>query len=413
MIVTNAVWAGVPLAVRRVSRGLAVAASDGIWLASWPWVGLIAPIVGLAAGVFVGAVHPGFEVLFIEALWLLIGIAVVGALSGAVGLYLTIGFVIGDLAFADSPLWTMRLQYLPLLLLAVGVPLAAKSLAAELRLPESVPGVLRAVVGLGAFVLITGLLVYAWVKAVPLVLRPVHVWAGELPPQPVILNGRWVVIAAMVAAAGRAVAQALVKTPDFPRVRPVVPLWDRVPVVVKLVLRAALVTVLLAGLYENVVHAVLAFVVVLAAQFVATMLRARGQRGYGIPRVARVAIAVVPVYLVGMWMLPLFIERRATSFVPMLLLALIAAVLLSVVNPVRESRGGAVAGQHGTPVQEPESTASVAAAWDAEFEPTRLATADREAERKRPGLAAADWEAERERPGLAAADWEAERERPG
>lgn len=375
MKVTDAIWVGVPLAVRKVSGGLAVATVDGLYLASRPMVGLIAPLWGLFVGLILGVFHPGFEDVFTESLFVLILIAVVGTLSGAVGLYLTLGFALGDLLLGDHPLWrfaeagdfgakygSLFISYLLFAMLAVGVPIAAKSLAAEFMLPVTTPRALRALVGLGSMVVITGLLVFVWLQSAPLLVRPVFVWAGQAPTVPAISavqeQGTWVVALAVLAALGRAVMQALLagKVGEQDRMSQmedrfhtserVVPLLSRLPLVMRLVFRAALLTLVLAGLYAAYWQAVLTFIVLLAAQFLATMLSVRALRGYAtfinkVPRLVRLAIVIVPVYLLGSVVLGFYVDQRATSFFPFLFLTIISAVLMSLLSPARpdEERG--------------------------------------------------------------------------
>lgn len=363
------IWVSVPLALRRVSAGFAVASVDGLYLATRPVVGLVAPLWGLLVGLIIGAFHPGFEIVFTEALWLLLLVAVVGTLSGAVGLYLTIGFALGDLLLGEHLLWqfsgvtdlpakygSLAISYLLLAMLAVGVPIAAKSLAAEFMLPVGSPRALRALVGLGAMVLITGLLVFVWLQSAPLLVRPVFVWAGVSPTVPAISavqeHGTWVVAMAVLAAIGRAVIQASlaakVGQPDrmtaleerFRTAEPVTPLLSRLPLVVRLVFRAALLTLVLAGLFAAYWQAVLTFVVLLAAQFLATMLSVRAMRGYArfvnrIPRLIRLAVVVVPVYLFGSVVLGFYLDQGTLSFLPFLFLTIISAVLMSLLSPAR------------------------------------------------------------------------------
>ena len=72
---------------RRTSAGLAVSTVDGLHLAVRPAIGLLSVPAALAGGFVVGARHPGFADVFTEPLWLLAGLAFLGAVSGTLGLY--------------------------------------------------------------------------------------------------------------------------------------------------------------------------------------------------------------------------------------------------------------------------------------------------------------------------------------
>ncbi|HCU52455.1 MAG TPA: hypothetical protein DGG94_22125, partial [Micromonosporaceae bacterium] len=301
------IWVGVPLALRRFSAGLAVSAVDGLYLAIRPIVGLLAPVLVFVLGLIIGVFHPGFDYVFTEALWVLLLIAVVGALSGALGLYLTLGFVLGDLLLGEHPQWdrfgnsdlldipaqygSMFLTYALFAMLAVGVPIAAKSFAAEFRLPASVPRAVRALVGLGALVLISGLLVWVWTQSAPLLVRPVFVWADARPTVIAMSttqeNGVWIVILAVLATVGRAFVQLSLANPIGPDSKPdrmsqledrfqtdepVRPLMSRMPLLVRLFLRAAILTALLSGLYAAFWQAWLTFGVLLFAQVLTSPL---------------------------------------------------------------------------------------------------------------------------------------------
>lgn len=365
------IWVGIPLALRRFSAGLAVSAVDGLYLAIRPLVGLLAPIFVFVLGLIIGVFHPGFDYVFTEALWVLLLIALVGALSGALGLYLTLGFVLGDLLLGEHPQWgrfgnsdlldipaqygSMFLTYALFAMLAVGVPIAAKSFAAEFRLPASVPRAVRALVGLGALVLISGLLVWVWTQSAPLLVRPVFVWADVRPTVIAMSttqeNGVWIVILAVLATIARAFVQLSLANPIGPDSKPdrmsqledrfqtdepVRPLTSRMPLLVRLFLRAAILTALLSGLYAAFWQAWLTFGVLLFAQVLTSPLLPLNLGAYArfmakIPRIVRLIVVMVPVYIVGAIIVPLF--RDQPSFFPFLLLAVVAAVLMTLLSP--------------------------------------------------------------------------------
>lgn len=370
---TDGIWVGIPLALRRFSTGLAVSSVDGLYLAARPLPGLIGPPLMLFAGFIIGAFHPGFEYVFTEALWVLLFVAAVGAISGALGLYLTAGFVLGDLGVGDHPQWerfgpfdtfngpaqygSMLITYALFAMLAVGVPVAAKTFAAEFRMPAQTPRVLRTLVGLGALVIISGLLVWVWTQSAPLLVRPVFVWADFRPTVAAMFTtqeqGAGIVAVAVVATIARGALQAALASPigtgqsaDSDRMtylenrfrtdERVVPLLSRMPLVLRLLVRAAVLTAVLAGLYAAYWQAVLTFVVLAFAQFITSPLLPLNLGTYArlinkVPRIIRLLIVMVPVYLLGALILPMFLRQE--SFLPFLVLALVAAVLMTLLSP--------------------------------------------------------------------------------
>jgi hypothetical protein len=343
---------------------------DGLYLAVRPTIGLVAPPVVFAVGLLVGAFHPGFEYVFTEALWLLLAVTVVGSLSGALGLYFTIGFAVGDLLLGAHPQWelfrnsdpldapaqygSMLLTYALLAMLAVGVPIAAKSFAAEFRLPADVPRPIRAAVGILTLVLVAGLLVWVWTQSAPLLVRPVFVWAGARPTVDAMFTtqeqGGLLVTMAVLATIVRVVTQLLLARSvgagatdrmtnledRFRTETPVVAVLSRMPLLLRLILRAALLTAVLSGLYAASWQAVLTFGVLLLAQILTSPLVPLRLGGYArvmakIPRLVRLIAVMIPVYLVGAVIMPLFFDQP--SFFPFLLLAVVSAVLMTLLSP--------------------------------------------------------------------------------
>lgn len=376
---SDALWVGVPLVVRRFSAGLAVAAVDGLHLAVRPLIGLISVPTALAFGVIVGVFHPGFEQVFTEALWLLVLVALVGAISGTLGLYFTVGFAIGDLILGEHPLWgstyqttaldivamhgSWLLSYMVLALLAVGVPIAAKSLASEFSLPQSVVRPVRGLVAVSAVVGVTALLVFVWVQSAPLLVRPIFVWSGQAPTvsaiSPLQVHGGLIVAAAAGGAFVRVLvllilanqahtamqgghapagARLIALEQRFRTTVEVRPLLSRLPLAVRLIGRAFLLTVLLSGLLSAYWQALLTFLVLLVAQVVVSPLMPIGLGVLSrvlarVPRLVRLVVALVPVYLLGTFIFDYFLERGTTSFIPFLVVTMISAVLMTLLSP--------------------------------------------------------------------------------
>jgi hypothetical protein len=385
----DTIWVGVPLRVRRLSAGLAAATVDGHYVAVRPLLGLLAPPLALLAGLLVGAVHPGFEDVYTEALWLLMLVAVLGGLSGALGLYFTVGFALGDLFLGDHPEWrfvrvddletfaglygSLLISYALMGLLAVGVPIAAKSLAADFAPPPTSPRSLRLLVALGAYVFVTGVLAFSWVQTAPLLVRPVFVWSGGAPTVPAIASmqesGGLIVLVAVLAAAARIAVQAWLAGQALTAARggaapagarliaiearfrtsePVVPALSRLPLALRLAGRAALLTILLSGLYSAYWQAGVTFVVLLGAQVLASPLvqirmGAVGRFINRVPRLVRLLVVLVPVYLIATPVMQFFLDRNETSFIPFLLVTIVAAVLMTLLSPTVDARPGPAA----------------------------------------------------------------------
>jgi hypothetical protein len=374
---------GIPLLARRVSAGLAVSTVDGLHLAVRPIIGVLSVPAALAGGFLVGARHPGFEHVFTESLWLLAGLAFLGAVSGTVGLYFTIGFAAGDLMLGEHPLWpefirddgidlvakygSWLLSYALMALLAVGVPIAAKSLAAEFSLPARVSRAVRGVLALTSVVGITALLVFVWTQSAPLLVRPVFVWADQLPTVPAIFPvqeqslpvvaagaaGALIRVVILLALAGRASTSArgghaptgarlLALERRFDTAQPVRPLLSRVPLLLRLAGRSLVLTALLSGVLADFTQAAIAFGVLFFAQILMSPLIPIHLGPVSrflnrIPRLIRLAVALVPAAVFGPAIFDRFLQENTTSFVPFLVITLGTAVLMLLLMPQRRA----------------------------------------------------------------------------
>jgi hypothetical protein len=231
-------WVTIPAALRRYSVYLSETWADGVYLTAWPMVALVAPLAALLFSLLEGITHwnllindtvlgSGSAVTFTELLPLMVLIALAGAISANFGLVMVLGYAIGDfliagfrfsypgLEFQPSPnplqsFVLLRLaqliSYILLLLLAVTPTLSAKYLVPRLdtilRTTEPTSTLLR----VGMLAVIQGAIVYSWTLAAPLLIRIFWAWTDGQPPLSAAYYlqelGGWVVVAAVVGAAG-------------------------------------------------------------------------------------------------------------------------------------------------------------------------------------------------------------------
>jgi hypothetical protein len=230
-------WGRLPALVYRLSPTAGLGLADGVHLADWPPVGALAPPAALALGLVLGWQHPGFQMVWAESIALISLIVAVGAMSASLGGLLVLGFAIGDFLLGDQH-WpvpvppaapgvfgallpeAVRLRlplligYLLLLLVGARIPLLAKTLMADAlralagRLPRSAIGA----IALAGHATVSGALVWAWVHALPVLIRPRFTWIGALAPPdtvftPLQTQGDVVIAAAVVASLVRMLHQ--------------------------------------------------------------------------------------------------------------------------------------------------------------------------------------------------------------
>ncbi len=229
-------WIHLPLSARRLSIGATVALLDGLYITIQPLIAALAPLLTLLLGLYIGWSHWGFQVVFTESLAVMVFATLLGILSAHLGLLFLCGFAFGDFFLAvtawrcfsgffggicaDGLISQVTRVRIPLIieygllgLLTVNVPILTKTLLGHLVPP---PRFSRAVsIGLAMIghAVITGILVFFWVQAVPILIRPVFSWRGDSPPVQAIAvlqqRGMILVYVALIASVVRMMVQSL------------------------------------------------------------------------------------------------------------------------------------------------------------------------------------------------------------
>ena len=204
-------WRHLPARVNRVSPSFAAALTDGLYLSAWPTIGALLPPLALVLGFWLGWERIGYNPVdglhFLYSLTTVLILVLVSQHGAALGCWIWLGFVAGDLAvYGPSPttlfgggidaVWPMfaakvaprALADAVLLTLVVFLPLATAALTRSAvqtlrnrmrRRNGQVSGsseisavalLLRAVCSFVA--------VYLWLKAATVMLQGVYTWSG-------------------------------------------------------------------------------------------------------------------------------------------------------------------------------------------------------------------------------------------
>lgn len=375
---SSALWQRLPLLVPARLVVLRATLADGGYLRAWPAAGLAVPVLALLAGVTFGWRPWDESRLFqadltytssILAMVVLAAFGFVGAANGAWGV---LGYVIGDLLLRDhlpryysgTYLEQVLVTYPPLLLayvllaaLLVLIPLVSNRMGRQLVARIRFSGSLRppTVLAAGASSLVAALLVWSWTNTIPTLIRPVYTWPGGTPPttaiSPVQDYGWLLIVTAVAMTIGRTVLEDLASTRGIgPPTAAALTGRRPWPTAVTVVLRTAVTTFLLSGLFTEYWHAA-AFAGVFAASLVARAVLGR-QAGWvrlmsHIPVAVRLAVAVGASYLVAsvvvdsMW-------RNTQTFLPILMSATVSLLLVAILVP-----GGTVRRPTASPVGDP------------------------------------------------------------
>jgi hypothetical protein len=391
-------WVRIPAALRRYTRTLADIWQDGFYLTIWPRVTLAFPAAALLLGIMEGLTHwapaiipnltnEGEAISFTELFPFMVAAAFIGALSANAGLLLVLGYALGDLVttlghppslslatvgLPSGPQTTLLdvvaphlVSYVLFLLLAVFPTLCSKALAVRLRVGNrELTLVLRAALASA----IQGGLVFAWVLAAPLAIRVVWGWGWLLsnPPLAAMIYvetmGSVVIIAALIGGVARGATQYLSYLaaqgrrglPYIQRIQRLqaalrsadsrAAITRRLPLSVRSIFIASVITLLLSGIIATPLEAALVFA------YVALILVARNstlprfppwttwtRRITRLPLLLRLLASILATYAVA-WLvitigqgLPLLADTPTGSFQPIVIaigLSLLVAVVL-------------------------------------------------------------------------------------
>ena len=313
-VLVHYAWIRLPLVARRLSGKLTRALVDGHYLTAWPPAAAVLPPIALLAGLFIGWQHWGFTVVFSESMVVMIGAAVLGILSGHLGVLFVVGFALGDFFLSDTP-WSPFLQvrlpqvieYSLLGLLTAMTPVLTKTLLVQLTPPDAIPRPVRFGFAVLGHVALTCAIVYLWIQIVPVLIRPVFTWQGSAPTNvavaPLQHSGMALVVAAGCASLVRMALQGMTAfqgvygerldalEAELAAAEPVQPLVDRLPALARIAGRTLWALLLLAGMLQFWLDALLLAGIIMVLQ------------------VARERLVPVPL---GPW--PRFIERVPLLF---------------------------------------------------------------------------------------------------
>jgi hypothetical protein len=197
-------WQRLPDRVRRLSFTLGVALADGSYLVAWPAVAALLPPAAVVFGFILGALHPG--PVYSTSVVVLIILAAISGFGAGPGAWTWVGFVVGDLFFADrselppnNPLsvaLSLVVEYLILAgLLIVGPLLAVSARRMLLGLPARWRDLASRWLGPALQVVVQAVYTFGWAHAAAFMLRPLWSYAGGSPDiadiQPLQASAPW------------------------------------------------------------------------------------------------------------------------------------------------------------------------------------------------------------------------------
>lgn len=354
-------WSEIPFWAGRLSRALAVLLGDGVYLVVIPWMGALLPPLAFLLGLVAGGERFGATQVFTQSM-LILGLAVaLGTIASQLGLLFVFGFALVDFfLYANpalqgaSPAVALRLRvallisYAVLLGLAVLIPFLARLLRLTTPLPPPRWGDLRLVVELLLGALLNGGLLFLYLQAVPVLVRPLFTWRGRPPPADAVAlvqqsAGVFVtiaVVAVVLSILGEYAASLNARdmVEEFASAVPPVErrtLLDRVPDIPRVAFLSVAETLLLAGLLDSPFSALILLGGLFGIHLFRTLLGAQvplwTRMTEKIPVIVRLALALGVAFVIGTRLLPTF--RLGQSFEPLVWTTLVAFAVVAVLFP--------------------------------------------------------------------------------
>ncbi len=365
-------WCWPSLALRFFSVSWSLTWLDGLVWLRYPFFSLLMPMGLCALGLLVGFTSLGYEMVFSESLTLLMVAAFVGTLSARFGASLLIGFVVGDLARRYTILKTLfdaftkpdtsvasalvdvsrqvfplAIQYGLLSWLLLTTSQLTKQLLTQPWLLRIRAKSLRTAILIVLYVIVNVGLVFLWINAVPVLIRPMFTWQGSSPPVNAMsaLQTQSIYILTLVAMASalRISLQVMAASRESWSVY-LKPVEDRINQqlsatfngsVIKewliIPLRAAWSTLLLAGMYSSWFDAIAMTGLIITLQVVrllrVPMLPPKLAR---LPLLLRWIVAMTLSYTISQWFLA---HSWGESFRPFLLMTAVTLIIFHVLTP--------------------------------------------------------------------------------
>lgn len=370
-------WVSWPVESRRLSKTMPVHTTDGLYLTAWPWAAAILPPAAIVLGVAYGWGKWGFQWSFTESLSFLLIALILGLSSANLGVLFLAGFAFAHFFLGTDWVSTPRfgrtgllanvfLHRVPLMmlygllaLLIVKIPVTTKQLLVQIPPPSSWSRKSKVALVMIGHALLTGLAVYFWLQTMPVLVRPVFTWVGLDPSVDAVVTlqeyGFVLIIAALATSAGRIYLQSLTAYDSpysqrvdaleqrlairFDEAGPVTPMISgRLSPLTRCTANALLLTLLLSGLYEHWIDAVILFVFSFGIQGirhgVIPVSLGRWPRWIeGFPLLYRMSAGFLIILLITRQVLNYFMSTYQTTFRPVTLLTGLAMVILFILNP--------------------------------------------------------------------------------
>ncbi|PTM57536.1 hypothetical protein C8J48_0084 [Desmospora activa DSM 45169] len=355
--------------------------TDGFHLTAWPRWGSLLPLVSLTTGLLFGWLNLGYEYIYSESILFLTVAVIFGIFSAHLGIMFLIGFTFGEFILSldwfstprigrDGIVQNIFLHRVPLLIsygllavLMVKIPVLTKQLLAQIHPPQGLSRKTKTTLVMIGHSLLTAVMVYFWIQIMPVLIRPVFTWISRNPSVKAVetfqVYGFWLVFVAVFISLFRVYLQSLTTYQRELRKRidtlertfeqrlmekpEVIPLRDRLHPWVHTILVSVMLTLVLSGLYESWIDAILlsSFILFLQAARIRLIPVPLGKWPQWIERVPllyRLIIGFVVILFLSHQIMNFFYSSSLQTFRPVILLTGLAMFIAFLLNPGNPSQ---------------------------------------------------------------------------
>lgn len=188
-------WQRLPEIASRLSREFSLILSDGMYLTFWPLLGRVMPLAALFLGLICGWLRLGGEDVFTQSAATITLALVLGFTSGQLGVLFVAGYIFGDFVLYNHPGFdvvslvtnlqlriALMITYIGLSVLAIGIPFTTKLVKLHVVFLRKVSSDINLVVNIVISGFIGAALVYVFLQALPMLVRPLFIWRDQSPP---------------------------------------------------------------------------------------------------------------------------------------------------------------------------------------------------------------------------------------
>jgi hypothetical protein len=373
VLLSNFWWFHFSKFLNRFSQKIAAIYLDGFYLQAWPAIGALSVPTVFIIGLFIGWFHFAngeyytYSETYTYSLVVMAVLLILSNFSAGLGMWLFIGYVIGDFFLYDKHAYVttwndlilnrtaLILVYILLAQLLIFFPMISSWLRKQTLDKFNLSGKFRVIINTIVQAALQGILVYIWTLQVPTLIRPLYTWQGYQPPteaiQPLQESGYWLILIAILIGAARMLLlyKAFQKPMMVSKLEDLMLVFSqssqsnfRTPNSLSIPLQAGFMTFLLSGILSNWIEALIIFtlscLILVGRKVLVSKMKKFVRLITRVPLIIRLSICAGISYYIGSLIITSQWDYQST-FVPILIAIIISLAISNII---------AIAGQNNS-----------------------------------------------------------------